>query len=414
MVAWNALFAIFGLLLIALAGEAHLRLANPFIEGSVSSNFVDGVGRIREPNAELRYANWAGDNFVVSRVNSLGFLDREPVSAERAAAGCHIAFIGDSYVEAQEVPISDKFHVRMEEMAARELPHLDITTQAYGIGGTGQINQLPFYDKYALRLNPKLVVLVFFLNDFFNNSTALQSLAYGTDPDRMPYMSAHRDESGALKLRPPDPEYGRFMLPRRPKRSYDRMWGRLVRVSYFAKWLDMSMKKKRWMVDTVNAIRDRIGAPVGPDRLAWVDMVAARPCCSSLLDGSLPKNSYFLSIGIPFTEERLPTVFQEALEYTAFAIDQFKRRADRDGAHLAIMAITPHMGTRGDPQFDRLNAIAESRGIPVFSDYAYNISQEHDVYEGHLPSDVHWNATGHQWVAEAILEWLNANQDVCD
>jgi len=413
-VAWNVLLVISGLLLIALAGEGYLRMANPFIESSIPFQFVDGVGLMRKPNAELRYVDWNDDNFVVSRVNGQGFVDREPISGESGADGCHIAFIGDSNVEAWAIPIADKFHVRLENMAARELPHLDIHTQAYGIGGTGQIHQLPFYDEYARHLNSKLVVLVFFLNDFFNNSTALHSLTYGLDPDRMPYTSAQRDDSGALKLRPPDPEYARFMLPRPPKRSYDRVWERLVRVSYFAKWLDMNIDNKEWVGDIVEAIRARIGAPVKPDRLAWATMIAARPCCASLLDGSLPISSYFLSIGIPFTEERLPPVLEDALEYTAFAIDQFKRRADRDGARLAIMAVTPHMGTRGDPQFDRLSAIAEARGIPVISDYDYIVSQGHDAWEGHLRFDGHWNATGHQWAAEAVMEWLKANQDVCD
>ena len=166
MAAWNAAFIIAALLLIALVGEAYLRLANPFLQTSIPFHFEDGVGLIREPNAELRYAEWDDGNFVVSRANSLGFLDREPVSAERAAEGCHIAFIGDSFVEAVEVPIAYKFQVCLEEMAARELPHLDIATQAYGIRGTGQINQIPFYDEYARRLNPKLVVLVFYFNDF--------------------------------------------------------------------------------------------------------------------------------------------------------------------------------------------------------------------------------------------------------
>ena len=409
---WNATLIVSALILIALAAEGYLRLVNPFIETNIPSHFVDGVGRIHEPNAELRYADWRDDNFVVSRVNSQGFLDREPVSTERAASGCHIAFIGDSFVEARESPIADKFHVRLEEMAAHELPRLGITTQAYGIGGTGQINQIPFYDEYARRVRPKLLILVFFLNDFFNNSTALQSLTYGSDPDRMPYMSAHRDANGALKLRPPDPEYRRFLLPRPPKTWRWKVWYRLVRISYFAKWLDV---KKGWAVNIVDAIRARIGAPAEPDRLriAWADIIAARPCCASLRDDSLPKTSYSLSIGIPFTKERLPPVFQEALEYTAFGIDQFKRRADRDGARLAIMAVTPYMA-RGKPQFDRLNAIAEARGIPIFSDYHYKVSQGYDAWDGHLRSDGHWNATGHQWAAEAILEWLKQNQDVCD
>jgi len=413
--AWNALFIISGLLLIALAGEVYLRLTNPFLTSSTPYRFVDGVGVIRYPNAEMRYADWNDDNYVVSRTNGLGFLDREPVSAERAAAGCHIAYIGDSYVEASPVPISDKFHVRLEEMAARDLPRLAVTTQAYGITNTGQIHQLPFYDEYARLLSPKLLVLVFFLNDFVNNSVALQSLAYGVDPDRMPFMSAQRDESGAIKLRPPHPEYERFLLPRLPKAWHGRAWERMIGVSYFAKWLEL---KKRGMNRNVKSLRARIGvsAAVGPEPqiAAWANMIAERPCCTSLLDGWRPNSRYQVAVGFPFMEERLPPALEEALAYTAFGIDQFKRRADRDGVKLAILSASMYMGTRGDPQFDRLRVIAEARGIPVISYYDYIAGQGREAQDGILGFDHHWNPTGHEWAAEAVLEWLKENQDVCD
>ena len=408
--AWNALFIVAPLLLIALAGEAYFRLTRPFINTSAPSRFVDGVGIIREPNAELRYANWDDDNFVVSRANSLGFLDREPISPERAAASCHIAFIGDSYVEAMEVPIADKFHVRLEEMAARDLPHLNITTQAYGITNTGQINQLPFYDEYARLLNPKLVVPVFYFNDFSDNSTAMLALKYGADPDRMPYMSVQRDEHGTLKLVPPDPEYWRFALPKLPKAWHERARKKLVRVSYFAKWLDM-----KGLIDGgIEAIRAIVSSPVEPGShlMAWMRILAQRPCCASLLDGWQPAG--WDSVYQQFKEERLPPAFQEALESTAFGIDQFKRRADRDGARLAILSVTASMGTRGDPQFDRLSAIADARGIPIINEYDYRVSQGHDTWDGHLRFGGHWTSTGHQWAAEAILEWLKANQGVCE
>ena len=394
--AWNAAFIIAGLLLIALVGEIYLRLANPFLERSIPYHFVEGVGRLRKPNAEVRYAYWLEDNFVVSRTNSLGFLDREPISAERAAAGCHIAFIGDSFVEAMEVPIADKFHVQLEEMAARELPHLDITTQAYGIGATGQINQIPFYDEYARRLNPKLVVLVFYINDFSNNSTALQALTLGVDPDRMLWMSAQRDAGGALKLRPPDPEYERFRLPSLPMPWHWRAWDRLVSVSYLAKWVGT---KKLWVYD------------FNPQLRAWINIIAERPCCALLLDGWQP--ALWRLLDMQFTKERLLPVHEEAQEYTAFGIEQFKRRTDRDGARLSILAATRDMGTPGDPQFDRLSAIAEARGIPVISDYDYILRQGYDAEDGHWRVDRHWNSTSHQWVAEAVLEWLKVNQDVC-
>ena len=425
-VAWNALFIISGLLLIAVVGEVYFRLTKPFIETRISYQFVDGVGLIHEPDAEVRFADWHVDNFVVSRANSLGFLDREPVSAERAAAGCHIAFIGDSFVEAREVAIADKFHVRLEDVAARELPHLAITTQAYGISDTGQINQLPFYDEYARRLNPDLVILVFFSNDFANNITEAQALKYGADPGRMPFMSAQRDQHGALKLYPPDSEYERFLLPRLQNSWYESAWKRLVRVSYFAKWLDI---KGLIQVDDLGRRQSR----------EWVNMVAARPCCAWLQDVRLwlPSIDFYL-LRDSFQAEDLPPVLEEALEFTDFGITQFKRRTDRDGARLMILAATKKMGLPGYPQFDRMSAIADVHDIPVISDYDYIVrlgsndlesrldgagcsrswtncyNRWRNDWEGILGWTTHWNATGHQWVAEAILEWLKANQDVCD
>ena len=409
--AWNTLFIISGLLLIALAGEVYFRLTIPFVENSLPVQFVDGVGVVRKPNAEIRYGSWLADFWVVSRANSQGFVDREPVSPERAAAGCHIAFIGDSFVEATQSPIADKFHVRLEEMAARELPRLAITTQAYGISGTSQINQIPFYDEYARRLNPKVVALVFYSNDFTNNSSALYSLGNGADPDRMPYMSAQKDARGNIELRPPDPEYKRFRLPWLPKPPppwHERAWERLVRVSYFAKWLDAIRG---------NLIRSGIGASTNaaspdPQLTAWAAMIAERPCCASLLDGWHPID--WFSINDTILDEHLLPVYEEALEYTAFGVEQFKRRADRDGATLAILAATDEMGTRGDLHFERLSAIAAPRGIPIISQYDYVVSQGYDYKNGRWRNDAHWNATGHQWAAEAVLEWLKENQDVCD
>lgn len=72
------------------------------------------------------------------------------------------------------------------------------------------------------------------------------------------------------------------------------------------------------------------------------------------------------------------------------------------------------MGTRGDPQFDRLSAIAEAHGIPIISEYAYIVSPEYNLKDAQWRHDFHWTSVDRQWAAEAILEWLKANQDVCD
>ncbi len=207
LLGWNALLLFAGVVLIAIAGEAYFRLSIPFMTSDDLWEFVPNVGCLRPPNTEIRSTNGL-DFWNVSRTNSLGFLDREPPSSERAAATCHISTIGDSFVEAKEVPIHDKFHVRLEALAADELPHLNITTSAFGIGGTGQVQQLPFYDEYARLLHPKLLLLVFVSNDFRNNAPVLRALKLKGRMQEWKLRSeptVRRRPDGKLELASPPP-----------------------------------------------------------------------------------------------------------------------------------------------------------------------------------------------------------------
>ena len=80
LVGWNALLCIAGAALIAIAGEAWLRLTKPFMETSLPPRiFVPKTGILWKPDTEMRLTN-RFDYWVVSRVNSLGFFDREPLS----------------------------------------------------------------------------------------------------------------------------------------------------------------------------------------------------------------------------------------------------------------------------------------------------------------------------------------------
>ena len=108
----------------------------------------------------------------------------------------------------------------------------------------------------------------------------------------------------------------------------------------------------------------------------------------------------------------LPAVHEDALEFTAFALDQFRERTDRDGAALAILS-THFMRTRGDPRFERMAALAEPRGIPIIDQYDHMLRQGAERRDAQWQHDSHWNAAGHRWAAEAVLEWLKRNQDVC-
>ena len=390
---WNVLFLVAGLALIGVVGETYFRLRAPFLESDTPYTWFPTVGWLHTPNAEVRHTNGL-DFWTESRANGLGFVDREPISLERAAAGCHIAMIGDSFVAALEVPIADKFHVRLEELAAGELRHLDITTSAFGISGTGQVNQLAYYDEFARHLRPALIVLVFVNNDFMNNAPILEGLHRGRDPDRLEYVSATRGADGTITLRPPHPPSPESRLATMASTSppwYSRVTDRLSGISPLANWLDA--KRRASSSDDTD-----------PELVAQVALLSRRsPSYAALLDGWRPTTRE--GMDDPFVDAQdMPPVYEDALDFTAFGLDQFRDRADRDGAALVILS------TR---TFDRLSALAEPRGIPVIDQYDYITRQGARPRDARWANDWHWNIAGHRWAAEALLEYLKANQEIC-
>ena len=406
MAGWNIALLAAGLALIAAVAEVRLRLTMPFISGSEPSpHFVPNVGLMSwRPHSEVRATNRL-DYWVVFRTNRLGFADREPISPERAAESCHVTVIGDSYVAASQVPIPEKFHVRLEAFAARELPHLDITTSAFGGGGWAPINELALWDEYARRLRPKLLVLVFHVNDLWGNSSLLRGLGSSMDPDHLPWMTVRRGADGTPRLLPPDPNQRIYReLPREP-RHWTELWtSRLWRVpgvgrSYFARWLRAKMSALVW--------RRRPSS----GQVALADILSRRPRYAASLDTWRPPSIWTWDDIMRSAE--LPRAFEEALELVPFALDGFHERARRDGASLVLLT-THMMGTHGDVAFDRLHAMAEARGIPVIDQYG------HIVRSGGLPEDAnwahdgHWNAAGHRWAAEALLGYLKRNPEICD
>ena len=97
---------------------------------------------------------------------------------------------------------------------------------------------------------------------------------------------------------------------------------------------------------------------------------------------------------------------------TDFALDQFKKRTDRDGAALAILAAHT-LKLFGRDLFRSLRAMAAARGIPVIDQHEHIVSRNGRMEDAHFPADRHWSPAGHQWAAEALLEHLKRNRNVC-
>ena len=386
VVGWNLLFILAGFLLIVAVGEAYFRLngrfGNVWIEFSQDLaywRFVPGVGLLRPPQSEFIFSNGV-DVWTVQRTNSLGFLNRELIDPERAAVSCHITIIGDSFVEAREVPVYNKLQVRLEEVAAYEAPHLDVTTSAFGIQHSGQLNQLAFYDGYARHLGPDLVVLLFTGNDLGDNSTERYALMPGYVPEHLPYGHAVRDGEGKIIWLPPGIN---FSVPSSHKVSWSvRVINRLARASYFMRWLGIRTK----MLGPNDNVYSWLSTPA--------DSLTQYREYMRLLEDEITGN-----------DDVQLMIQRDAWGFTSLGLEQFKRRADHDGAVLMVLAVYDSEG-KGSPRFDRLSTIADSLGIPVVSQYDYIIRQGYDIEDAYWGFDYHWTPAGHQWAADAIWEYI--------
>ena len=404
LICWNTLLLAAGVAVTAIALEAYFRLTMPFQVSSVPREFVPKAGLLLPPDAEVRHTNHL-DFWTISRANSWGFLDREPPSPERAAATCHVTMIGDSFVEAKEVPIRDKFHVRLEELAASRLPHLDVTTSAFAVENTGQVQQLPFYDEYARKLRPKLLVLVLVPNDFLDNSPVLRAITQGWDPEHLPYTSITKRPDGTMELRPPDPGYDDLRLPVLPG-GLESLVDRVAAISWLGTWL--RAKKRNWY---------RIWRPsfVAQKVVGRLEILSQQPRYAALLEGWQSVTGIWSEMLRGFDRRSFrPPVFKDALYRTAFALEQFEERADRDGVRLVILASHVWKNAAAAGIHLSLDEMAATLGIPVIDQADYILRQGARLADARWLHDGHWSPAGHQWAAEALLEYIEQRPEICD
>lgn len=398
LVVRNGVVLAAGLVAAAVVGEAYLRFTKPFMLSSIPKVMVPGVGRMKQPNTEVRHTN-RRDFWTTARTNRYGFLDREPPDLDRAAKGCHVAFIGDSFVDAMEVPIEQKVQVRLEELAADEMPNLDLVATAFGRQGTGQIEQLAYYDKYVRPLHPKLLVSVWVPNDLRDNSPVLRGADSRLDPDRFPgNTGARRIPDGEIELRPPHAKPRWLATVSRPwlATAFDGP----SRASYLAGWLDQVLEGIAHQYSKDHELANLL------------EVLTRRPRYRAALDGWRPttRSRFHGIVG----QENLPPVFAEGLEYAVFALEQFKARADRDGAELVVLAVhVSKLGFWPSRVFDRMAAVADAVDVPLIDHADYVLRLGHQLEDAHWAHDHHWNAAGHLWAAQAVLEHIKDTPEVC-
>ena len=381
---WNAVVLAGGLGLVAVAAEGWLRLTRPFKDSALARSYVPGVAQLFAPHSESRRTDHS-EFWQVSRANSLGFLDREPPSPELARAGCHVAFVGDSFVQASEVPVADKSHVRFEEIAASRLPHLDVVTTAWGLAGMGQVQELPLWDKWIRLWSPDMVALVFVHNDWGDNARGDWAVGGGETELNLeiggpPFATAHRAAGSRIVLRLP----GTVSVLREPE---DRGARELV-PSSLRPWLLPWLRHKRPLLATTTGGGGGLLGEAPSSIGSWSDVQLGA------------------SAVLPNPD----------LDFTAFALDQWRERTQRAGSKLVVLSThTMRLSWPSAPveSFKRLVPMLEVRGIPLVDQYDYIVRRGGDPRDASWRQDRHWNPQGHQWAAEAMLERLERNPGAC-
>lgn len=131
---------------------------------------------IHEPNASLVYTGpprRVREFAVEVRNNSWGFHDRER-TFEAPGDRPRIVVLGDSYVQALEVPRDSAFPALLEERLTRDLPGLEVIRIARR--AIGQAGELELLQEYGARLRPQLVILTWSTDDLLDNDPELAAL----------------------------------------------------------------------------------------------------------------------------------------------------------------------------------------------------------------------------------------------
>jgi hypothetical protein len=174
-------FALAGasLLVLAAAGEGLLRAVPALVPAGVY-----GAGRYdRALGMHVRATDvlYTRGGVVRKRANGDGFLDVAHAEAKPPGT-LRAGFFGDSYVEANQVPVEETFFRLLPPLLAPRA----VETFGFGLSGWGTVQAARAFDVMAPRYDLDLAVYVFVENDPGDNSLELSAHRHDA---AMPYAS---------------------------------------------------------------------------------------------------------------------------------------------------------------------------------------------------------------------------------
>lgn len=396
--------ALFSTLLCLIALEFGLRL---YSYGSIAR--LSGEHSLRGPDPvrgwkllpdEVAFQRTA-DYSVQVAVNSLGLRDVEH-AYEPAPGVFRIVVLGDSYMEAYQVPLEQSLPRLLEAaLAGRSVEVINL-----GVGGYGTTQEFLALRDEGLRYQPDLVLLAFYPgNDILNNSRPLQRALIGDGELKVfgrPY--AHADDlSGPLRIELPDAEAVSDYMHAKAQKRAGSGFSRLVRP------LEPTLLFNR-IERAIAALRERVPRQGAHDPhvvFGWPFLV-----------------DYSEEAARDLAREEYDAYWSEAWRVTRRVLLEADRLSAEHGARFAVFTVPSDfqvqagamdlLESRYAPlRFDadkmerELAAFTADAEIPLLAlTPAFRREAEANRVLFHLIEDRHWNAAGHELATAELVGFL--------
>jgi len=327
--------------------------------------------------------------FVVSvLVNEHGRRDVER-AWEKAAGVRRILVLGDSFVEALQVPLEETFFRKLERALDEAVPGQRHEVLAAGVSGYGTAGATLYFERDGHRYDPDLVVLAFYPgNDIRNNSPTLE--------DR--FVPVYDAEGRLLRVDVPVREGGEDRPSRLPQWQTKRYLRRLVLTQQpqIAAWLVslglLQPAALRSEATEAEGIPVAYGVFANPASSEWEDAWKYSESLLDRLNEAAEKSGARFSVAIGTIREQIyPELWREVLSQhppmaeRTWDLDAPQRRVEDWCVQRQVPCLTLAPSFRG----------AATAGEPML----------------HFRHDGHWTAAGHSLVADELTAFILRHLD---
>jgi len=377
----NILLFVGATIVSVLTLEFALRLVYPAHESWRLHSIPDPeMGWVLEPGAA--FTRQVMGAFVKVRYNAQGFRDSDfpdipPDDATR------IVVLGDSYMEANMVPLEDVLHKQLERMAAAD--GRKVKTWNLGVAGYGTLQEYLAFLKTGAAQKPDLVLLAFYLhNDVKNNAEHLNTGARAKRKGKRKRPFLDEDEESQWRILEPDYE----AMQKRFERKNNSL---LFRLRHNSVLLSLARNARR-------ALRS--------DEKAFGSTAFAMNLCSSAASYEkawrtteriiLRLNDAVERAGAKLVVFPVPALFDADMEMVA----RFQEKLAGSGQEICA---------ENSPGYARLHQILDTGSIDYIDlvpAFRRAVTQEkQDLF---VRGDWHWNGAGHALAAREVYGALKS------